>query len=149
MLLPLAVGCGPKTKPDLVNVDYWTYRAAQITADTETLLSRAGTITAEQSRTVYRALEPATDLGLECTHILQLWDPEQPMPPQLPKLMLELWKIAQVIIGLLPIEWDRVVAQAKAVTPTGTPDETLAELDILWRQLAAQIDRRWLELGRR
>ena len=149
MCCVLAVGCSLKTKQALTQGDAVAYQSQQAIADLETVLSQAGTIPRDKSLEIYRILKPGADIGLEATHVLQMWRPGEPMPAQLPGLVSALWKLTQQIIALLPKDSQSQALQTKAAVNRSaeTIDQQLAHLDALWRQLQGQIAARLKVLG--
>jgi hypothetical protein len=103
LLLPGLVlgGCGPKTKPTLVKADAAVYQACKAISDTEIILSKAGLLTPAQSLKLNERLLPVARLGLEFTQALKAWQPGQPLPAQLPKLVKELGDAAALIVELV------------------------------------------------
>jgi len=150
-LLPVLAGCSPKTKPAMVQVNLVTYRSSQTIADLETVLAQAGAIPAPTSRQIYGILRPAAELGIEATTLLRLWNPDAPMPPQLPALIAQMIRLTATIISLLPTSeaTEAALESAAKTTMRLTPEEQLVELDRLWRALLVQIDRRLQGLGPR
>jgi hypothetical protein len=97
LALPLAA-CSAKSKTTLVKADYTLYQSVKAISDTEIVLSRAGMLTPAQSLRINEALLPAAKLGLEATQALRAWQPGQPLPPQLPRLVRELGDISRIIV---------------------------------------------------
>lgn len=97
-LIVPGIGCSAKTKTGLVKADYTLYQAVKAISDTEIVLSRAGMLTPAQSLRINEALLPAAKLGLEATQSLRAWQPGQPLPPQIPRLVRELGDISKVIV---------------------------------------------------
>ena len=93
-----SVGCSAKSKTTLVKADYALYQAVKAISDTEIVLARAGMLTPAQSLRINEALLPAAKLGLEATQALRAWQPGQPLPPQLPRLVRELGDISKIVV---------------------------------------------------
>ena len=144
VIIPLA-GC-VKTKPTLVAIDSWAYRADSGVVATEAILSHAGQMTPARSREILTIAKPIAEIGLQATHVLQAWQPGQPMPDTLPKLIEELYDLVRLLIRLLPPEQARVLLAQPRVTPRDLSDE-LARLDVSWRGLLEEIAARLAALG--
>jgi len=152
-VLILAIGfaaCSANTKPELVALDMAAYQTDQTIADVEPLVAQTGALTPDQSRGLCQLLRASSILGLEATHVLQAWDPTQPIPAQLPGLVRELMKLAATIVLMLPRDpaVEAALDSAKRREFRATPEEQLVELDKLWRALLVQIDARLAVLGK-
>jgi hypothetical protein len=101
MVPGLVAGCSAKTKPALAKADYALYQSVKAISDTEIVLSRAGALTPAQSLRINEALLPAAKLGMEATQALRAWQPGQPLPPQIPRLVKELGDVSRVIVEIV------------------------------------------------
>ena len=145
--LALAVAGCATTKPNLVTVDLWAYRADSGVVMTEAILAQQGALTVARSKEILSIAQPVAQLGLQISRVLRAWDPTQPVPPQLPALVDELYRLVRLVIALLPKDQARALADAPMVQPRDDLDATLDRLIEDWTDLLADIDRRLEELN--
>ena len=145
--LVLAVAGCATTKPNLVTVDLWAYRADSGVVMTEAILAQQGAITTARSKEILHVAQPVAQLGLQISRVLRAWDPTQPVPPQLPALVEELYRLVRLVIALLPADQAQPLADAPIVRTRDDLDATLDRLIVDWTTLLADIDRRLEELN--
>jgi len=146
LLTVTLAGCAT-TKPKLVMVDTWAYRADSGIVAAETVLAHAGQMPPARSREILGIAQPVAQLGLQITRVLRAWQPEQPIPDQLPELVARLYDLVVTLIALLPDEPGRALRDAPMVQARGDLDAQLEQLEDDWQRLLAQIARRLEEIG--
>jgi hypothetical protein len=101
LLLPIVIGCGPKTKPVLIKIDASIYEAVKALHETTAALGRAGLITPAAELDIQQAILPVAVLGEQTTRVIAAWK-SGPTPPELQKLVTELGLLVRKIVDVLP-----------------------------------------------
>ena len=103
LLLPVVAACGPKTKPTLIKVDESVYLAVKALHETAVVLGQSGVITPAQELQIQEAILPITVLGEQATRVIVAWT-SGPTPVELTNLVIEMGKLAEKIVAILPLQ---------------------------------------------
>lgn len=103
LLIPLVAACGPKTKPTLIKVDESIYLSVKALHETAVVLGKSGVLTPAQELQIQEAILPITILGEQATRVIVAWK-SGPTPPELTNLILQLRKLTEKVIEIIPMQ---------------------------------------------